>query len=355
MSLLQTTVAPELILIAQKIFDQQFAEDPKLHQEMDDRRKQLMFQDILYNFSFLTTAVKLEDEKIFANYAVWLYELLCNLMKDVDRDRIKDQMVAHYAILRRFTTELYSEDEAAFAGRCLDKAIEVTDQAVDNYPVSQRFLEGKHVPIRQEYLKALIRSDTAKAVEIITNAEESGIAIDELYEDILMAAMHEVGELWHQNRITIDKEHYCTSTTQMVLSMFYPKIFKSPRKGRKIVTCCLGSELHQMGGRMVSDLFELHGWDSVYLGAAVPIPSLLNAIEEHQPDLAALSVTMPQYLHTCREAVSALREKFPSLRIAVGGRAFTTSNEIYTRWPIDKYAATATELINWADKAGTLS
>jgi hypothetical protein len=54
-----------------------------------------MFQDILYNFNFLTTAVTLEDEQIFASYATWLFELLCNLMKDLDRDRIKDQMVHH--------------------------------------------------------------------------------------------------------------------------------------------------------------------------------------------------------------------------------------------------------------------
>ncbi len=39
--------------------------DPKPSLEMDERRKQLMFQDILYNFSFLTTAVNLQDENIF--------------------------------------------------------------------------------------------------------------------------------------------------------------------------------------------------------------------------------------------------------------------------------------------------
>jgi hypothetical protein len=94
-SLLLNSVDPKLINLAQKILDQQFAQDPKLSQEMDERRKQLMFQDILYNFNFLTTAVTLEDEQIFASYATWLFELLCNLMKDLDRDRIKDQMVHH--------------------------------------------------------------------------------------------------------------------------------------------------------------------------------------------------------------------------------------------------------------------
>lgn len=100
-----TNSDPAHIALAQRIFDRQFAEDPELNREMDDRRKQLMFQDILYNFSFLSTAVKLEDEKIFSSYVLWLYELLCNLMKDLDRDRIKDQMISHYTILKNSTAE----------------------------------------------------------------------------------------------------------------------------------------------------------------------------------------------------------------------------------------------------------
>ncbi|HPE93784.1 MAG TPA: cobalamin-binding protein, partial [Sphaerochaeta sp.] len=82
MSLLLSGIDPKLITLAQKVFNRQFATDSKLSLEMDERRKQLMFQDILYNFSFLTTAVNLQDENIFSNYAVWLFELLCNLMKD---------------------------------------------------------------------------------------------------------------------------------------------------------------------------------------------------------------------------------------------------------------------------------
>ena len=74
---------------------------------MDERRKQLMFQDILYNFSFLTTAVNLQDENIFSNYAVWLFELLCNLMKD--------QMVDHYHVLLVFTDELFNSEQVDLA------------------------------------------------------------------------------------------------------------------------------------------------------------------------------------------------------------------------------------------------
>ena len=135
MSLLLSGIDPKLITLAQKVFDRQFATDSKLSLEMDERRKQLMFQDILYNFSFLTTAVNLQDENIFSNYAVWLFELLCNLMKDLDRDRIKDQMVDHYHVLSLFADELFNSEQVDLAKSYLQKAIPVTgDQLMHQSP-----------------------------------------------------------------------------------------------------------------------------------------------------------------------------------------------------------------------------
>ena len=352
MSLLLSHTDPKQIVLAQQIFDEQFAQDANLDREMDDRRKQLMFQDILYNFSFLSTAVSLEDDQIFSSYALWLYELLCNLMKDLSRPRIMNQMLDHYRILKSFTAKLFLPEAAEFAEFCIDRACAVTESAVDNPPTVEKEFSGPYYSLCTAYLDALMKSNTAEAIAVIQHADQSGLPLEDLFEQVIAPAMHEIGERWHQNKITVDKEHYCTSTTQMVLSLFYPKIFSSSAgsSSRTLITCCVGSELHEMGGRMVSDLFEYHGWDSIYLGAAVPVPSLLHAIDEYSPQLVSLSVTMPQYLDSCRDAVYAIREARPSIRIAVGGRAFSTSNSIYKRWPIDVYTTKATELISWADQ-----
>lgn len=51
--------------IAQKIFEEQFRRDPKLKAQLDNRRKKLMYDDVVYNISHLMTAVYFSDEKIF--------------------------------------------------------------------------------------------------------------------------------------------------------------------------------------------------------------------------------------------------------------------------------------------------
>ena len=336
--------------LARIVYDKHFELDPKLGVEYDDRRKRLMYEDILYNLSYLDTAIRFNDNKIFPDYAVWLYQLLCHLMKNLDRERIKEHMVLHYQILNDILQETLPEEEAQKASYHLQKAIEVTENEAIQFQVSDRFAAGKYGPIKKEYLNCILNNDTKGALQVVTDAEKSGIPIDEICVEILQEVMCEIGNLWHQDKIKVDKEHYCTAVTQVAMSQFHPIIFSKPRNGYTILTCCVGSELHEMGIRMVSDVFENNGWDSIYLGAAVPNDAILNCIEENRPDLVALSVTMPQHLALCFDIVNEIREKYQDIKIAVGGRAFQTTDELWKQWDVDIAADNAVQLVLWADE-----
>lgn len=101
---------------------------------------------------------------------------------------------------------------------------------------------------------------------------------------------------------------------------------------------------------MVADLFENNGWESIFLGAAVPEDAMLKSIRENQPDLVALSVTMPQHLMICHELVEAIKAEFPNVKIAVGGGAFRCTEDIWKRWPVDIYTDDARELLEKANE-----
>ena len=338
--------------IAQKIFEEQFRRDPKLKVQLDNRRKKLMYDDVVYNISHLMTAVYFSDEKIFQNYALWVYDLLCNLMKDFDRDRIMQMMVDHYTItaevLEADAKEMFSEKELEKAVDYLKIAIKVTKEAVTNIELSDSFEKGKYKKLRKEYLDALLKSQTTEAYRIIEDARTSGVSLVDIYEEVLSKVLYEVGELWHKSIITVDKEHYATSITQSIMSRFYDEIFNRPRKSKTLLSCAVGSELHEIGVRMLSDMFEYHGWDTIYLGAALPEAAILNAIKEHQPDLVALSVTMQPYLTECESVVLSIRKNFPAIKIAVGGQAFIPTERLWEKWPIDFYSKKAIDLIEWA-------
>ena len=352
MSLLMNYQDQRFTRIAQMVYKEQFRRDPGLERQMDERRKKLMYDDVVYNLSFLMTSVYFSDGRIFEGYARWLYELLCNLMKDLDRDRVMELITGHYRVMSEIMAahapEILTGDELEKAAEYLDLAIEVTTEAVTDIELSTSFTEGEYYDIRKAYLDSLLRSRTKTAHEIIRDTRKQGVPLEHIYEKILKSVMHEIGDLWHRNVITVDKEHYATSVTQTVMSGFFDEIFERPRKSRTLVACAVGSELHEMGIRMLSDMFEYQGWDTFYLGAALPEQAVLEAIGEHKPDLVALSVTMPPYLAACEGVVKAIRATHPGVKIAVGGQAFDTTDELWKKWDIDFYSPSAGGLISWA-------
>ncbi len=338
--------------LAEKAFKMQFDLDQEMANTYSERQRRLMYEDILYNLSYLEIAVKFDDEKIFIEYTRWLYKLLCNLSKNSTdpREQTHRRLKEHYQILEKISEDIEPLELSQRRTHMITKGIEALDQELNQeqdllYQNSDQYQE-----IRKEYLNYLIKSDTRAAINLVRTLSKSDISIDDIFQKILQEVMIEVGDLWHRNEISVDKEHYCTSTTQTALSQFYSVIFEQPRNGCKILTCCVGSELHEMGIRMLSDLFEYHGWDSIYLGAAVPKDAILKSISENNPDFIGLSVTMPQHLELCQDIVLGIKEKFPHLKIAVGGQAFSSTHELWKKWGVDISTQNASQLIEWAEK-----
>lgn len=344
---------PKFTTLAQMIYRIQFEKDPILSQEFDDRRKRLMYADITYNISFLFTAVRFQDEKIFTEYAKWLHELLRSLMKDFTKERVTTIIVDHFRIMKTVIEEegssILSQQEISTASSYLLSAVNaVVEQREDDFSESG-FLQGDHLEIRQAYLQALLEGETEKAEEIIEQAKNSGITLLDIYEHILAKTMHEIGVLWHRNIISVDKEHYATSVTQTVMSHYFEEIFSRPRKNKVLVSLAVGSELHEMGIRMLSDIFEHEGWDTHYLGAGVSFEKVMEAIRLYKPQLVALSVTMPPYLPHCEEMVRGIKEAHPELLVAVGGQGFKSASNLWREWGADYYGNKAMDLLKWAE------
>lgn len=347
MSLLNMEQSPEFQKLTEEIYTSQLENDKGLREQLDERARQKMYQDVKYNVDFLYTALKLDHDEIFEKYARWLYQLLCPLMSYCSKERVRDIMVDHYELIRSCMEKVIQENKRPRLHRLLDSAVRAT---LDEFEagVPSEFSQKKYEKEINQYLNCLLQSNTNRAMGLISEFVKRGIPLEDIYVEIVSESMSRVGELWHQNRILVDMEHYCTSITQMALAQLYPIVFGQERRDRTVLVACVGSELHEMGARTVADIFEYNGWDSIYLGAAVPADAIVSAVAAHSPDLAALSVTMPQHLPLCKDTVARLRNLYPELRIAVGGYAFS-GTEIWKDWDIDVYTQDARELMKWAE------
>jgi methanogenic corrinoid protein MtbC1 len=173
------------------------------------------------------------------------------------------------------------------------------------------------------------------------------VDIYDLYVNLFQQAMYEVGELWEMNRISVAVEHLATSITESLLSLVYPRIFGAAHSGRKAVIACVANEYHQIGGKMVADIFELHGWDGYFLGANTPPEGLLRLIDDKKPDLVGLSLAISSNLENLCHVVEMVRATFHELPILVGGQAFRWGGtETVSRYAGVTYSSSLGDLEN---------
>jgi methanogenic corrinoid protein MtbC1 len=174
----------------------------------------------------------------------------------------------------------------------------------------------------RRYLDGLLANDRQQCRLSFEQWLESDPGLRSLYEDLVRRSLYEVGDRWERGRISVATEHLATAITESLLNLAYPRLFAQPRIGKSAVVACVANEYHQIGGKMVADLFELNGWRGYFLGANTPVRDVKELIAEKRPDAVALSVAVAFNLDTLVTVAAEIRAAFPELPILVGGQAF---------------------------------
>ena len=204
----------------------------------------------------------------------------------------------------------------------------------------------------RKYLDLLLDARRQEAMHVITSEVERGLPVGDAYVDVLQPVMYEVGRLWQTDEIDIATEHYVTAATQLLMARLFPQAMATRRISRSMVGCCLGSELHELGMRMVCDVFEFEGWDTYFLGAITPTGSLVKVIRDRKPDLVCISATMAFGLPGIRTLIRELRATSDTPpRVMVGGLPFLINPDLATVVGAD---ATAPDARQAAAAAGDL-
>jgi MerR family transcriptional regulator, light-induced transcriptional regulator len=172
------------------------------------------------------------------------------------------------------------------------------------------------------YFNALLAGRRAECRDSVQTLLDGKIAVKMLYSDLFQRSLYEIGDLWENNRITVANEHLATAITESLLNLVYPSVFATDRIGKKAVISCSANEFHQVGGKMVADLFELNGWDGHFLGANTPPEDLAQFIQDVQPDIVGLSLSILSNMDHLKRAIEILKSNFPDMNLIVGGQAF---------------------------------
>jgi methanogenic corrinoid protein MtbC1 len=322
--------------------------DPPQDQGWSGNERELhqkSIRDVHYHLSYLAGALEHDDLLLFVDYLSWANTLFhsLNFPEEILHDTLRTMQDALQAEL--------PPRLAAQALAFIEKGLE----NLETYPSSPSSFLQDHKPLytlARQYLSALLNRNRAQASQMILHAvQEEEIPIKDIYLRVFQPVQKEIGRLWHLNQISVAQEHYCTAATQLIMSQLYPVLFRSEKHGHRLVAACVGKELHEIGIRMVADFFELDGWDTYYLGANTPSDTILEAIEDHQADLVALSATITPHIKEVKKLIAQIRAHYENtVKIMVGGYPFNTSPNLWRRVNADGYAGDAQEAISIASQ-----
>lgn len=284
----------------------------------------------------LDTAMALEVPELLADQMRWQSVRLESAgapfgPDDVDR-AVREAMAAHLdeAALRQ--VEDFQNAAAVLGASGL-----VTDGAVALEPGPAR-----------DYLTAALAGRRDAAIKVVREAMLADVDAADIMLTILQPAQIELGRLWEAGEISIAHEHYTTAITQLSLSLLYPRmLLNRTLLGHSIVALSVGSEAHEVGIRMISDLLEQAGWRTAYLGADVPHRDVIEQVAQQRADVLAVSATMAGHIGSVRQLIEQLRAdpRCADVRVLVGGRPFTINPRLAEMVGADGWAPGAREAL----------
>lgn len=199
-----------------------------------------------------------------------------------------------------------------------------------------------------QYLRAVREGDRRSAFDVVARAREQGLEMEAIYHDVLQPVLREIGRLWQENEISVADEHLATAITQAAMARLYQETFAAgDGGGPTLIAACADLERHEIGLRMLCDLLEMEGWETVYLGATVPTGDLVRMVVDRKPDVVALSVAIAPHLPRLREMIRAIRDATagaPPLILA-GGRPFHAHPDLAERLGADLTAESARDAV----------
>ncbi len=331
--------------LSEKAFTILLEENPSIRERLTAEHKQRCFEDIGYHLMYLADAVHVDSYPLFQRYVGWVKALFESLGVS------NDSFVLSLEVIKRVITEFFPPDIVEPAAGYLERAIEEFPSIPSEHPTAL----GPDNPLSElggRYLDALLQGERNRAAEMILTAVEQGTPITELYLHVFQAVQIELGRLWQMNTVSIAEEHYCTAATQLIMSRLYPYIFNEKKNGSIFVGACVGDELHEIGVRMISDFFELAGWDTYFLGANTPQPAVLDMVKTKKPDILGIGVTIAYNIYNVESIIKAVRSRddLGSVKILVGGYPFNLDKTLWEKVGADGFAPNAQKAVRTAEQ-----
>ena len=176
----------------------------------------------------------------------------------------------------------------------------------------------------------------------VAAALEAGIDPATILDSAMMAAMTEVGRQFEEGEAFVPEMMIAAMAMKAGLAVLKPHLQPgSMTRSGTVVIGTVKGDLHDIGKNLVAMMLEGAGFQVIDLGVDVKPEAFVKAVEEHKPDLVAMSALLTTTMAAMAVSIKALaaaglRER---VKVMIGGAA--VSDLFATQIGADGYAPDA--------------
>ena len=322
--------------LAEAIVARQYELRPDLDRHYGPDGRTTCIRDTEHHLAQLSAAVAASSPALFADYLDWAGSVLA-------ADGVRDEDIeGNLACLQEVLAGALPGGQGAASRRFLEEAIRCSRGAA-RLPPSLLAGDEPLADLAGGYLRALLDYDRRTATRLILDAAGSGTPVADIYLHVFQRCQRQVGLLWQARQVGVAKEHFATAVTRSLMARLSPAAVPDRGNGRRAVAAAVAGERHEVGLRVVADVFEMAGYEVLFLGADTPAPSLVQAVADRRPDLLLISVTMIAHLSAVGPLIAAVRERDEcrGVKVLVGGHPFDVVPDLWRQSGADGSAADA--------------
>ena len=175
----------------------------------------------------------------------------------------------------------------------------------------------------QKFYKKITEGDIQGSSNVFEEYVKNFKTVD-FFDKILRPVMSRVGSDWESGEISVGTEHVASNIAQTLVKGIFEQVNVRIKK-KKILICVPIGEEHHLGCDVLETYLSMNGFKVFNLGTSIPTESILDFIEQNNPDLVLLSITIDDNLKSGQRLVRKI-SKESNVPILVGGLAVQGKN-----------------------------
>jgi 5-methyltetrahydrofolate--homocysteine methyltransferase len=180
-------------------------------------------------------------------------------------------------------------------------------------------------PVEQRLEHRIVDGDRNGLEADLEEALQAGHTPLAVVNDILLAGMKTVGELFASGEMQLPFVLQSAETMKSAVAYLEPRMEKADQGGKgTIVLATVKGDVHDIGKNLVDIILTNNGYEVVNLGIKVGIGEMVQAVEERGADAIGMSGLLVKSTLIMRENLEELNERgLSGIPVLLGGAALT--------------------------------